>query len=199
MASTQMKKEKKDSKHSLKVTESLSENLTEKLKEFKTWAQVKSPKPIQPALSYALDWLVPELLGTGFRLFEISDSQLKAHIPATKKNLDSQFEIHQGLVTNALFELTKTFVHRQMPNRFFQIVGSEVTISKKNKWSEDLQLVLKNSTSDLDDFFVDLQKFKKAEILFEIQIEVATTAHEKFKKNDSAQLKLIIETTDLIA
>ena len=199
MTSTYMKKEKSHTKVAPKLTESLALNLTEKLKEFKTWAQVKSPKPVQPALSYALDWRTPELLGTGFRMFEVSDDKLIAKIPASKPNLDSQFEIHQGLVTNALFELTKTFIHRQMPDRFFQIVGSEVTLTKKNKWAEELNLILKSSSSDLDDFFIDLQKYKKAEIEFDILIELDQKAQSKFKKNDSAQLKLFIETTDLIA
>ena len=65
-----------------------TEKLTEKLKELKTWAQVKSPKTLQPALSYALDWLAPELLGTGFRMLEVSDFSLKALIPARQSNFD---------------------------------------------------------------------------------------------------------------
>ncbi len=165
-----------------------AEVVTGKLKEFKTWAQVKSPKSLRPALSYALDWLAPELLGTGFRMYEVSDLEIKGTIPADKTNLDSQQEIHQGLVTNAVLEMAKTFIQRQIPESFFQLTGSELSLVKKNKWNSDLNLVLKVGAHELDDFFVLLQKNNKAPI--ELEIRVA--------KNDKASLKLHIETINLI-
>lgn len=197
-----LKKAKLRSDYTQNVTGKLSQNFTEKLKEFKTWAQVKSPKTFQPALSYALDWLAPELLGTGFRMYEISDLEMKALIPFNKSNLDSQNEIHLGLVSNAATELSKVFIQRQMPDRFFQIVGTELQIVKKQKWNEPLNLNLKTSQSDLDDFFVQLQKMKNSTI--ELKIEIAQAlplkkSSEKFKKSDVALLKLHIETIDLIA
>src|SRR3954464_7424042 len=97
---------------------------TEKLKELKTWAQVKSPKPLQPALSYALDWLAPELLGTGFRMVEISDFSLKAMVPARSTNFDFQGEVHQGLILNAGLELCRVFLQKQMAESFFQIIAT---------------------------------------------------------------------------
>ena len=167
---------------------------TEKLKELKTWAQVKSPKHLQPALSYALDWLAPELLGTGFRMLEISDISLKAVIPARHTNFDFQGEIHQGLVLNASLELCRTFLQKQMAESFFQISASEIEISKKRKWTHDLELVLENDHSLVDDFFISFQKNKKSEIVFEIKIKT-----EGSKKLDGVRLKLHLEKTELIA
>ena len=105
---------------------------TEKLKELKTWAQVKSPKHLQPALSYALDWLAPELLGTGFRMIEVSDFSIKALVPARNTNFDFQNEIHQGLVLNASLELCRSFLQKLMAESFFSVTASEIILSKKN-------------------------------------------------------------------
>ena len=93
----------------------------QKLKDFKTWAQVKSPKSIRPALSYTLGWLSPELLGTGFRMIEVSDFEMKALIPADAANKDGSGQIHQGLVLNAVLELATTFTHRHMETSFYHV------------------------------------------------------------------------------
>ena len=181
MAQFKVKKELLKSKY--------ADVLTGKLKEFKTWAQVKSPKSLQPALSYALDWLAPELLGTGFRMFEVTDLEMKATIPASKTNLDSQSEIHQGLVTNAVLEMAKTFIQRHAPDHFFRVAGSELGLVKNTNWVSDLNLVLKMNQGQLDDFFMLLQKNQRAVIEMEIRIA----------KNDKANLKLQIEATPLIS
>ena len=167
---------------------------TEKLKELKTWAQVKSPRPLQPALSYALDWLAPELLGTGFRMMEVSDFSVKATVPARPSNFDFQQEVHQGLVLNAGLELGRAFLQKQMSESFFQIVGSEIELSKKQKWSTDLELILETDEGSLDDFFIGFQKNKKTEIEFQIQV-----CPQKSKKTDTLKLKLKIEKTELLA
>ncbi len=182
---------------SVESTSSLKAEFLEKMKDLKTWVQVKSPKTFQPALSYALDWLSPELLGTGFRLFEISDFEIKALIPYEKTNLNTQHEIHQGLVTNAVLEQARVFLQRQMPKQFFQITETDIQLSKKIKWNDELNLFLKSSEKDMDDFFVQLQKFKKATCEFEIQISIKQ--NEKLNKTDRVYLKLTIETIDLIA
>ncbi len=167
---------------------------TEKLKELKTWAQVKSPKPFQPALSYALDWLTPELLGTGFRLFEVSEHELKAIIPANKSNLDFQNEIHQGLVVNACIEMSRSFLQKQMPESFFQIISSNLQIEKKQRWGDEIRLTLRSDATAMDDFFIELQKSKRATLEFKIVIGTART-----KKIDQVDLKLTIQSTALLA
>ena len=166
---------------------------TEKLKELKTWAQIKSPKHLQPALSYALDWLAPELLGTGFRMIEISDFSVKALVPARATNFDFQKEIHQGLVLNAALELCRAFLQKQMAESFFRITSSETSVTKKLKWSTDLELVLETDQNVLDEFFINFHKNKKNEIDFLIKVRT-----EKNKKTDSIQLKLLLEKTVLI-
>ncbi len=194
MSPAKVKKHSFRSQYAHNATEKLSQNLNEKLKEFKTWAQVKSPKSLQPALSYALDWLAPELLGTGFRMYEVGDFAMKAVIPAHKSNLDSQFEIHQGLVVNSVLELSKVFIQRQMPDKFFQVTSTELNLVKKHKWAEALNLAMTTSQEDMDDFFVLLQKNKKSSLKFKVDI----SAQNK-KKSDFAILQIQIETTDLIA
>lgn len=167
---------------------------TEKLKELKTWAQVKSPKPLQPALSYALDWLAPELLGTGFQMREISDFSLKAIVPARPTNFDFQQEIHQGLVLNAGLELSRAFLQKQMSESFFQLTATESVLNKKQRWAQDLELRLETDQTALDEFFIEFQKHKKSEIEFDIAVKM-----EKSKKADSLRLKLQVEKTELIA
>ena len=167
---------------------------TAKLKELKTWAQIKSPKTLQPVLSYALDWLSPELLGTGFRMVEVSDFAVRGMIPARTSNLDFQSEIHHGLVINSSYELARAFLQKQMSESFFHIVGTDYNFSKKNKWQNDLTLLLETDQATMDDFFINLQKKKKTEITFEIRIKT-----ENLKKSDSVKLTLFIEKVDLIA
>lgn len=198
MGPSKVKKQSSKKKYLEAVNLQWTQTLSDRLKEFKTWAQVKGPKTLQPALSYTLDWLSPELLGTGFRMFEISDFEMKAVVPARKTNFDSQFEIHQGLVTNAILELARVFIQRQVPDHFFQIIGSEVTVAKQHQWKNDLTLSLKISDSHLDDFFVQIQKNKNATIEFEVSIDSGKST-SKNKNIEQAQLKLRIQTTDLIA
>ena len=164
-----------------------------KLKELKTWAQVKSPKPLQSALSYTLGWLSPELLGSGFRLIEISDFAIKGTIPLDQMNLDFNQEIHQGLVLNASLELARTYIHRHLPENFYRLVMSEIKISKSQKWNENISLQLNSTENALDEFFSNLQGNKKATIEFHIEVGV-----EKLKKFDRVDLKLTCEATNLL-
>lgn len=168
-------------------------NYKAKLKELKTWTQVKSPKQMQGFLSYALDWLSPELLGTGFRIREISDHELKGSIPYKSGNLDFQMEIHQGLVLNAILELVRTSVQSQIPDATFRIIKSEVKINKSQPWDQDLILDLKMDSSSFDDFFIDLQENKTAGLNLTIHI-----VKHKSKKIDEASVNLQIEPTWLL-
>jgi hypothetical protein len=194
MSPSKVKKQNSKKKYTETVNDQWTQNFSGKLKEFKTWTQVKGPKILQPALSYALDWLSPELLGTGFRMFEVSETEIKALIPAQKSNLDSQLEINQGLVTNAAFELARVFIQRQVPDRFFRITGSELSLVKKTQWKDDLNLVLKISQAHLDDFFVNVQKNKNAAIEMEMQVVSGKT-----KSQDHVVLKLFVQITELLA
>ncbi len=165
----------------------------QKLKEFKTWAQIKSPKVIQPALSYTLGWLSPELLGSGFRMTEIADFEIKATVPADSVNLDSQKQLNQGLVLNAAMELAKTFINRHLEENFYQISASEIKISKKQIWNENLHLYLQASEGAMDDFFSSLQKQKKAKLELSIRLQVGES-----KKSDTLELKLHCEAVNLL-
>jgi hypothetical protein len=178
----------------LNVNLKMVDSYKQKLKELKTWAQVKSPRALQTALSYTLGWLSPELLGTGFRMIEISDFEIQALVPAESGNFDNRGQINQGLVLNGCFEMANSFISRHMPDNFYQIVSSDLRVSKKQKWNGDLKIKLVSDENTLDQFFIDLQENKESEIklLFEIEI----TGH---KKVDTVDLKLMCEPTHLLA
>lgn len=192
----------------MKLTDKINANLSEvlagklnmnqtykqKLKELKTWAQVKSPKALQPALSYTLGWLSPELLGSGFRMTEISDFEIQALVPADSANLDQVGQIHQGLVLNASLELVRNFIVRHLPEAYFQIISSEIKINKQHQWAGDLKLNLVCDEAIMDQFFSDLQESKKASIHLIVQVEMKTS-----KKTDTVDLKLVCEATTLLA
>ena len=119
------------------------------------------------------------------RMVETSDFSMKATVPAESSNLDSNQELHQGLILNASLELSKTFINRHLTEIYYQIDSTEIKISKKQKWSEDLNLYLQVKDLTLDDFFSELQQNKKAQLLLSIRLELETT-----KKTDSVELKL---------
>lgn len=179
-----------------KIAEKLNvpESYQHKLKELKTWAQVKGPKLLQPALSYTLGWLSPELLGTGFRMVEVSDFEIQALVPAQAGNLDQHDQVHQGLVLNASLELARSFMCRYLPESYFQITSSEIKISKKHKWNSDLKITLVCEESTLDQFFGQLQEDKKATLHLQLKVE-----NNKSKKTDSVDLHLVCEATNLLA
>lgn len=163
-----------------------------KLKELKTWAQVRSPKPLQSALSYTLDWLSPEMLGTGFRMTEVSDFSLKGLIPKNSSNLDFQGEIHQGLVLNATIELARNCIDRHMPENFYRILSTDTRIVKKQKWDDEVTLSLQWNESLFDDFFSELQGNQKPTIEFQVHIHCHT------KKADQMTIKLTCDATNLL-
>lgn len=166
----------------------------EKLKELKVWAQVKSPKRFQSALSYTLGWLAPELLGTGFRMTEVSDFAIKGFVPAQQVNFDSDKEISQGLTLNGCLELARTYINRHLPETYYRIISSEIKIVKQQSWSKDITLLLTMTEGRLDQFFIDLQAKKNAMLELSIQVEIQNS-----KKADRIDLKLICEATHVLA
>lgn len=152
----------------------------EKIKDLKNWLQQNSPQSVQPILSYALDWLAPELLGTGFQVLSTDDQVIKGLVPHKKSNLDSQSEIHLGLVVNASLELVKVLIGRHWPAESWEIHQLDFTVSKKNRWMQDLELKLSWSVEDIDHFLMNFQKHNKAET------ELAVSIHG----NDQIQIRI---------
>ncbi len=143
----------------------------EKIKDLKNWLQQNSPQSVQPILSYALGWLAPELLGTGFQVLSINDQVIKGLIPYKTCNLDSQKEIHLGLVVNAGMELVKLLMARHWPAESWQIQNLEFNLTKKNRWIKDLELFLSWSLADIDQFLLDFQKHNQAETDLTVSIQ----------------------------
>lgn len=172
-------------------TEFLAQKMTflaKGLKELRHWSDIQAPKALHPFLSYALDWLTPQLLGTGFRLFAIDDLTIKARIPAQKSNLNSFSEMNPGLIVNASLELVNILLQRQTETLFFKVTDFKLTLSKKMKWNSEIELILKLTQNQIDDLFIDIQKNNIADLNAEIQIG----SHQN--TIDHCQLKLTLET-----
>lgn len=180
--------------NSMKVLkEKISSQVDEKLRQAKTWSQGQSPGAWQSILRYTLDWLSPELLGTGFQMKQISENQIQGYLPLHPSNCDFQKEIHPGLVTNACFELARIYLQKHMPRDYFKIRSSTYQLIKKKSWQSALTLNLSMSAEQLDQFFIDLQKNKKAQGHFSFDINSPSS-----QKVGQADLQLLIELTPLI-
>ena len=81
-----------------------------------------------------------------------------------------------------------------MSESVFQVSTSQVQLNKKQKWNQDLELVLHAEPSDMDEFFIDLQKNKKADITFQVTVHI-----QGQPKTDSLKLNLQIKKIELIA
>jgi len=156
------------------------------LQDIKNFSHIHAPAFIEPALSYALDWLSPELLGTGFKVIEFNDLSLQAEIPFHKKNCDFRGQIHQGLVVNASLEMIRMLISQHWPDQSWEILDSEIQLSKKMNWSTDLKLSLNADDSIIDVLIVDLQKGLFHEVDFEILIH---TSEQSKKDKFAAKIK----------
>lgn len=133
-------------------------NYVEKIKDFKVWSDLHTPALLKPALSYALDWLAPELLGTGFTIKEINDENLKAKIPFQKTNCDFHHQIHAGLVINAALEMISTFIGRHWAKNLWELKSYQIEITKNLKWNKDIELSFSCNEKDTDKLILELQK-----------------------------------------
>lgn len=165
----------------------LSLDYVEKIKDLKVWSDLHTPAILKPALSYALDWLSPELLGTGFTIKESTDQNIKAKIPFQKANCNFQNQIHAGLVVNACFEVISAFISKHWAQNLWEISNYQIEMSKNLKWNKDLELSFSCSIEDIDHLILNLQK--KDHVIFEgvVFINVKNSS-----QTDSVKLKLNI-------
>jgi len=166
----------------------------EQIKVLKNWSHTYAPSLIEPALSYALDWLSPELLGTGFKIKSIFDTVVVAKIPFKKVNCDYQGQIHLGLVTNAASEIINVFISRHWPKQSWLITELNVSIDKKLSWNADLEMALSIFDHQVDTFLVELQKNKSAE--FELEVSVKPLNQNK---QDCIKFKLTLIKTNILS
>ncbi len=160
----------------------------EKIKDLKNWLQQNSPQSVQPILSYALDWLAPELLGTGFQILSMDDQVIKGFIPYKNSNLDSQSEIHLGLVVNGSMELVKLLVGRHWPVESWQINQLDFSVSKKNRWIQDLELKLSWPSEDMDQFLMNFQKHNQTETELVVSVQSRDQIQIKIKLSKKLSL-----------
>lgn len=152
---------------------------------------------VKPLVNYALGWLSPELLGTGFSIKSVTDSRIIGHIPYSKFNSDSQFQLHLGLVTNSCMELVRQMLARHLGHNDFQIENLEVQIKKENAWNKSLQLTLDIDEVAFDQSCIELQKNDKASMSFQVFIQnVSGKTVSKFK--DQVQIDLLVKSKKLL-
>jgi len=164
------------------------------LKELKNWSQSNAPSIIEPALSYALDWLSPELLGSGLKISHQTDFKIKAEIPHCKKNCDFQGQIHHGLVINAGLELIRVLISKHWPDNAWVVTESDCRLVKKNEWSTDLKLSLEADEIIMDRLLVRLQKAQVGEVDLEILIQTRDrTKKDKLLVNLKLATKKLLE------
>lgn len=162
-------------------------NYVEKIRDFKVWSDLHTPALLKPALSYALDWLAPELLGTGFSIKEASDESIKAKIPFHKSNCDFHNQIHAGLVVNAALEVISAYISQHWAKNLWEIKSYQIELSKNLKWNKDLELNFACSEQDMDKLILSLQK--NDQVTFEGTVFIAM---KNSSQSDSIKLKLNI-------
>jgi hypothetical protein len=166
----------------------------EKIKELKNWSHMHAPSFIEPALSYALGWLSPELLGTGFHLNTLNDESVSATVPYKNSNCDFQGQIHLGLVVNAGQEIVNSIIARHWPKQAWLISEVQIDLIKKLHWRSDLQLFVHITSQQMDKFIVDLQQNKSAEIIVDVSIHP-----KKQNKKDFLKFKFLITKTNILS
>jgi hypothetical protein len=177
-----------------KLVGNLQANYVEKIRDFKVWSDLHTPALLKPALSYALDWLSPELLGTGFVITEASDESVSAKVPYQRTNCDFHNQIHAGLVVNAALEVISTFISKHWAKNLWEIKSYQLEVSKNLKWDKDLVLQFSCSEQDMDKFILSLQK--NDQVAFEGTVFIAT---KNSSQSDSVKLKLNIIKLKLLA
>ncbi len=176
-----------------KLVGNLQLNYVDKIREFKVWSDLHTPSLLKPALSYALDWLAPELLGTGFSITEAGDEKITAKIPYQSTNCDFHNQIHAGLVVNAGLEMISTYIAKHWAKNLWEIKSYQIELNKNTRWDNDLALQFSCSEEDMDKLILSLQKHDQ--VAFEGTIFIAT---KNSVSSDSIKLKLNITKLKLL-
>ncbi len=177
-----------------KLVGNLQANYVDKIRDFKVWSDLHTPALLKPALSYALDWLSPELLGTGFVITEAGDESIKAKVPFHKTNCDFHHQIHAGLVVNAGLEVISTYIAKHWAKNLWEIKSYQIELNKNLKWDKDLNLQFSCSEQDMDKLILSLQK--NDQVSFEGTVFISM---KNSNQSDSLKLKLNIIKLKLLA
>lgn len=172
----------------------IQSSYVDKIRDFKVWSDLHTPALLKPALSYALDWLAPELLGTGFSITEAGDESITAKIPYQRTNCDFHNQIHAGLVVNAGLEVISTYIAKHWAKNLWEIKSYQLELNKNIKWDRDLMLQFTCSENDMDKLILSLQK--NDHVIFEGTVFIAV---KNSSQSDSLKLKLNITKLKLLA
>jgi hypothetical protein len=92
-----------------------------------------SPRASQEALSYVLDVTKPFLMGLGFRISKLSQTQIEVVIPYRRKSLNESLEIHEGVLLSAGTEAVRWLWSKQSMLGQFQADILEIRWNKLKK------------------------------------------------------------------
>lgn len=80
-----------------------------------------SPRASQEALGYVLDVAKPFLLGLGFRISKLTETEIEMIIPHRLKSLNDQNEIHESILLAAGLESVQWIWTKQFPPGQIQV------------------------------------------------------------------------------
>jgi hypothetical protein len=99
-----------------------------------------TPKASQEALSYVLDVTKPFLMGLGFRISKLSQTQIEIVIPHRRKSLNDAGEIHEGILLSAGVEAVRWLWTKQSMLGQFHLDVLDIRWNKMKK-TQTLQKV----------------------------------------------------------
>ncbi len=180
----------------------LQTNHIQKLKELRLWADANTPEKIKPALdytwNYALGWLAPEMLGTGFKITKDTDPAMLAELPFYKSSANAEKEIHQGVVVNVGLEMIRQYLDRRLVGISYKILESNVSLKKRTAWANDLQLKLSVDPIQFEAAVIHLKKKSQQEFEFDILISATEIKKTDRLKTDNLKITLLIEKIHLL-
>lgn len=179
----------------------LQTNHIQKLKELRLWADANAPEKIKPVLdytwNYALGWLAPEMLGTGFKITKNTDQIMQAELPYYKSIVNAEQEIHLGVVVNASMEMVRQYLDSHLIAIKYRILATDINLKKRTAWTDDLEIQLSIDPVQFEAATISLKKNSQQELEFDVLISVAGMKTKKLK-TDKLNITLNIEKIHLL-
>lgn len=110
--------------------------------DFASFIENWAPQSSREALSYALNFLRPVILGMGFRISKLSDDRIEIIIPSRSQNKSEMGTTHEAVLIAAAIEGAKTLWLRHAPLGDFHIRVEEINIKNMRPSSSPIRMRL---------------------------------------------------------
>lgn len=161
--------------------------------DFASFIESWAPQSSRDALSYALNFIRPVILGMGFRISKLSDERIEMIIPARAKNKNEEGSTHEAVLLAAAIEGTKTLWLRHAPLGDFHIRINEASVKNLRTCSEQIRMRLEISESARQSVLSQLRVMNQAVV--ENQVQFFTEDNQIVAESN---LQLAIATTALL-